>query len=505
MTARILEAVLAAMPVPEARAANTKWPEPVPFESVPAPVFPTTAFPSYVHNYVSVVAASIDVPIDLPGVLVLGASAGAIGGKLRVHIRGDYYEPTNGYFVVALPPGERKSSAFAEVFDPFHSFERDLAQAAAPEIETARAARAAVEDELKSKAKELRKTRGDPVAAKAVETEIAELVAEREKIVVPVSPRLLADDVTPEKLVDMLAAQGGRLTIASAEGRIFEISLGAYSKNGSVSIEPLLKGHSGDPLHVDRIGRPSTYVPHPALSMTLAVQPEVLRMLATKKELRGRGLLARVAYSVPQPRVGMRDVRRAVCVPAAVRFTFRQRIERLLRLPVAAPNETPRVCLSPEALERWIDFAAALEPRLHPDKGDLAGLGDVGSKAQGLVVRLAGCLHALSVADDGFNPWDVAVSVETMNGACLLGDYFLAGAQRAFGVMSAGPVDADAVALLRWLSGRGSVDVRSIQRALYRRFRRADDVRAALKVLEERGYVRRSASERELWDVRPSE
>ena len=41
-----------------------------------------------------------------------------------------------------------------------------------------------------------------------------------ETIHVPVLPRLLADDITPERCAGLLAKQGGRLAVVSAEGGI---------------------------------------------------------------------------------------------------------------------------------------------------------------------------------------------------------------------------------------------------------------------------------------------
>ena len=80
----------------------------------------------------------------------------------------------------------------------------------------------------------------------------AALVAD--SIVVPTMPRLLADNVTPEAAASLLAEQGGRLAVLSAEGGIFDILAGRYS-GGMPDLDVWLKGHAGDPLRVDRKGR----------------------------------------------------------------------------------------------------------------------------------------------------------------------------------------------------------------------------------------------------------
>src|SRR5664280_164192 len=86
---------------------------------------------------------------------------------------------------------------------------------------------------------------------------------------VPVLPRLVADDVTPEAAASLLAEQGGRLAVLSAEGGIFATMAGRYS-GGVPALEVFLKGHAGDLLRVDRKARPAEHVAAPALTLGLA-------------------------------------------------------------------------------------------------------------------------------------------------------------------------------------------------------------------------------------------
>ena len=93
-----------------------------------------------------------------------------------------------------------------------------------------------------------------------------------EAIEIPPLPRILADDVTPEACASLLVEQDGRLAVISAEGGIFDIMAGRYSGHVPV-LDVWLKGHSGDPLRVDRKGREPEYVERPALTLSLMVQP----------------------------------------------------------------------------------------------------------------------------------------------------------------------------------------------------------------------------------------
>jgi uncharacterized protein DUF3987 len=77
----------------------------------------------------------------------------------------------------------------------------------------------------------------------------------------------------------LLAEQGVPLAIISAEGGTFDIITGRCSGNVP-HMDLWRKGHSGDPLKVDRKGCPPEYVRRPALTLGLMIQPEVLDTIA---------------------------------------------------------------------------------------------------------------------------------------------------------------------------------------------------------------------------------
>ena len=80
-----------------------------------------------------------------------------------------------------------------------------------------------------------------------------------ENISVPPEPRRVADDVTGEAAISLLADHGGRLAIASPEGGVFETMAGRYS-NRIPQLDWALKGHAGDTLTVDRKSRPTEHI-----------------------------------------------------------------------------------------------------------------------------------------------------------------------------------------------------------------------------------------------------
>lgn len=73
-----------------------------------------------------------------------------------------------------------------------------------------------------------------------------------------------------------MAEQGGRLSVMSAEGGIFDIIAGRYS--GAPNMEVFLKGPRRGPAEGQpRQTRRGNYIDTPALTIGLAVQPDVLR------------------------------------------------------------------------------------------------------------------------------------------------------------------------------------------------------------------------------------
>ena len=129
--------------------------------------------------------------------------------------------------------------------------------------------------------------------------------------------RLLADDSTTEKLVDIMDKQGGSITVCSSEGGIFDIIGGRYDRTANLDV--YLKGHSGDSLTVDRIGRKKNKIPNPRLSMVLTVQPSVLYGLMDNATFKGRGLCGRFLYSMCKSKVGHREITPAP-VPEKIRL-----------------------------------------------------------------------------------------------------------------------------------------------------------------------------------------
>jgi replicative DNA helicase len=282
----------------------------------------------------------------------------------------------------------------------------------------------------------------------------------------------------------------------SAEGDVFEIMGGRYSQ-GQPNLGVYLKGHAGDAIRVDRVGRPSEYVECPALTLGFAVQPEVLRGLAGRPGFRGRGLLGRFLYSLPKNLLGSRKTVTAP-VPEDVKCTYSNNLKKLLSL---APEHVPEESLqpktlrfSPDALQQMQRFLVWIEPQL-AEYGELGTMTDWAAKLAGAVARIAGVLHCMehvSKAKVSENPWDEEIDADTLDRALQIGRYLIPHAKAAFAEMGTDPTVEDAKHILRWIERKGSeyFSKREAFEGTKGRFGKVSGLEPALDVLVAHGFIR---------------
>jgi hypothetical protein len=439
------------------------------------------------------VTIATQTPPDLSACLGLGVLSAACGGRVVVEVNPSWREPVVVWPTVVLASGARKSSTFAMMARPLVLAEHSLADsatAARTEAQSTKRLAQQARDLAEKEAVRLQGDEADEARRKAIELGMV-----AEQVVVPVVPRLLADDVTTEALGSLMAEQGGRIAVMSPEGDIFDLMAGRYST--MVNFGLYLKGHAGDMVRVDRKGRSSEYIEHPALTMCLAVQPHVLQAIGTIRSFRGRGLLARLLYSIPENTVGRRETV-TPSVPDPIRLRYEANVSDLVTT-MAGWTDPAVLTLTTEARGALMDYASALEPKL---AGELDWLCDWASKLCGAIARIAGLLHMADNVPVGYR---TPIGLEPMTKAMTMGDYFLGHAKVAFAAMN-GPVgDPDANAILEWIEKTGATEFtkREVQRAHQGRFPRVEPIDEALELLEQRGWIRPKTVERPRGRGRP--
>jgi hypothetical protein len=465
---------------------NTPWAAPEPFPNSNLPTFPLHALGKYA-DLVTQISEDTQTPIDMAAMLILAAFSAAVGKGVRIQILNTWTEQLSLYIAVVLPSGEGKSPVFKRLMQPLTEMEKELSEQAMPAILEARQHRRILESRAKNAetkaAKTLGQDRTDAIAeATGINLELATTH-------VPPMPRLFVDDVTSEALVQVLAEQGGQISLLSEEGGIFATLAGRYS-SGVPNLDAVLKAHDGGMIRVDRKTSDPLFVENPALTMGLAVQPSVLTALADETALRGRGLIARFLFSIPQSRVGNRDVKRRMNQPTNNQH---DRIYKTtLQALVQHRNSEHKIMMTTEALSEFTTLAVELETRRDRDEGDLTGILDWSAKLDGAVARIAGLL---ALSENPTNIEEAIVDVNIMQRAITIARYLIEHASAALDLMD--PTHADNAAaeqVLRWIrkNGLAEITVSEAHRALRGRklLKHINDVNEAFLLLTSHGYLR---------------
>ncbi len=477
------------------------WPSIIPLEKPYGQPFPVEALPAPLQAYTKSLAEAYQVPADLPAMLMLASASVPLAKRVQVKATEDWIEPCNLYVAVVLPPASRKSAIFKAISAPLENHEQqksDLySELLGDQVQ-----------KLKILEKQLKIAEKNAIDAPPEEQTIAMAEAQRlrkELPEIPIAPRILVDDISPEKLASLLADQDGRIALMSAEGGVFDMIGGRYS-SGTPNLDVYLKSHAGDTLRVDRVGRDFEQVHSPALTIGITIQPEILRGLANKPGFRGRGLLARFLFSLPPSGIGNRKTNTPPVLPG-VRASYHRIIMDLFRM---FDSDSPRITLENapgfpgepfsmttlvldnEASRLFESFREKTERDLAPG-GGFEFLGDWAGKYPGVVARIAGILHMVKgVHEQTSNIIPLRISIETMQHAIRIGEYLADHALVAFEFMGLDQNREAAAHVLSWIERKEILvfSLRDAHQDLKGRYKHRDEIASALRVLEEHGYVR---------------
>jgi len=460
--------------------AASDWEEPVRFAAVNTPKLDVAQLPPVLAEFCAGVAEEKQVPVELPVAMAIAALATAAQGRFVLEVRTGYTEPLNVYTLCPLEPANRKSAVVEACSAPLKEWERETAQAMAAEVKAVTSKRKTLEKAIEGHRRKAERC-ASMEELEALQKEILEL--EKQLPDVPQIPRLLADNTTPEALAQLMEQLGGSVAIITAEGGIFDILAGMYSK-GVPNLDLFLKAHSGDMFRVDRRSGEPIYLDHPCLTMGITPQPVTLAERSAAKLFRARGLDGRFLYFLPESLLGYRKLEPEQMAPH-IRERFRLKVRSLLSM---GSGEVSRLSLSPEAYQVWLEFAGAVEKELCPG-GEFDGMNDWGGKLAGAVARLAGLFH-LAEHDQ---PQYQTVTEETMARAVYMGSLLTEHAKAAYHLMGSDEKIENAKAVLAWIRRRGLERFKANdcwQGVKGGRFTEAAVVKQALKELEERGFIR---------------
>jgi hypothetical protein len=463
-----------------------EWAVPVPLH-VDLPELPLGDIAPVLRDLVAEVAEATQTPPDVAFMMALAAVSTATVGAFQVEVQRGWFEVLSLYTVAALPSGARKSAVVQMIAAPLVHAEQLLALEARAGITEDLTLRQVREDQAQAQRKKAAKSKAPEDEADLVSMMQALKRMEEDA---PVEPRLLAEDVTAERLAVMMAEQGGAMGVLSAEGTILHTLVDRYTDSPNVDL--LLKAHPGEPYRVDRMSRPSIHLARTHLGLGLAIQPVILDHVGEKKLLLRNGFLNRFLFAIPRNLLGTRLLHPAP-VSLGVEAAWNHRISALLQ---AGRTQRAQDCLAtctltPAAAELLDAFRAHLEPRLHPQLGDLTGITEWASKLPGALVRIAALTTLLEEPDAR------TVEAVAMRHALDLADYLIAHAREAFRRMTSTSRHntTEAGQVLRWITDNdlASFTTRDAFQGLRGQawVTEAADVQHALDTLETAEYVRR--------------
>ena len=458
--------------------AEPKWEPPIPFTQHTLPTFPVDAFPPEIRDYVLAVAETTQTPVDMAATAALAVLALCQQGKYRIKGKDDWIEPLNLFTVIVAEPSERKSAVIGHMIRAVQQFEAAYNQQHSGAIERSKLEKRMLEKQQRNLEEMVLKGKAQMEDLQDISMQLANF-----REVMPM--RLYVDDVTTEKLTSVLSENKGTAAIVSAEGGIFDMLSGIYTKN--VNIDVFLKGHSGDTIRVDRIGRNSESIMNPALTVLLAVQPNVLSGMMSNGTFRGRGLTARFMYCMPHSKVGERKYRTQP-IPDEIARCYDLTIRNLL--DEGTPQIPELICLTPEADKLLEAFSGEVENKL---KNEFSDMPDWAGKLAGAVLRISGllCRAANAKCADFLDiPESTWVSKEAMAGAIAIGRYFTEHARAAYTLMGADALVKQSQYALDAILKTGLLEFnrRDLMR-LCRSFKTADAAQVVLNHLTDLGYL----------------
>jgi hypothetical protein len=457
------------------------WPEIIPIGRKAIDPISADCLPVWLGEMVRAVAESTETPFEMAALMGLAVTSSCVAAKADVSPEPGYAEPLNVYSCPAMESGNRKTAIVKRLIAPLEEWERFEAERIEPERKRLLSERRTLESRIEGLRKRASRKGNDP---NALTQDI--LLLERQLPEIPSSPRLFCDDVTPERLAGLMHEQRGRMAVFSDEGGVFDILAGRYS-NGIPNVDLWLKGHSVSALRVDRQDRtrPPIIIDKPHLTVGISPQPDVLASLRDKPGFRGRGLLARFLYALPQSRLGYRSLT-PKAVPTDVETRYRASMFALLGYH---PDPVLHLHFTPDAYREWKDFQTGLEVEFR-DGGILEDLKDWGSKLPGAAARIAGIFHLAKYA--GLINIPLAIEKPTVVSAVELAVGLIPHCRAVFALMDSDPEARKAERVLSWIVRQRSLffTVRDCFRAHQTLFKRVTSLTPTLLLLEQHGYIR---------------
>ena len=432
-------------------------PSPVP----PAPAFPLHVFPPPVADFISAVATSIPVPVDLVGLPVLVVLGAAIGTSRSVSPKEGWTEYPCLYGGIVAPSGVGKSPAIQAALQPVYTHQQALVERWKQE-------------KIQYEAKAGPSNKGAP----------------------PSLSHVLTTDPTVEAVGAMLAASPRGLLLHRDELTAWLGTMDQYRNGRGADREFWLTVHSGTAQKIDRKGgHDPLFLPRPLVCILGGFVPKNFDRFRTGEDREPDGFYQRILFVFPE--AGPLTVSR-VGAPLGVRQGYAEVVHRLFGLdPLAnsSPSGDPAsLQFAPGALDRWWHWNEAL----HEEMRDLPDtLTAKWQKFVGMSLRFVIILHKVWAQGS----LDTPVETATIDRACELVEYFMDHERRIHDCVQTDAAERRDRAVYAWLLKRPNAETsaRDVQRHGVAGIAKASEAKAVLRSLVDRSWARWRVENQSVW------
>jgi DNA polymerase I-like protein with 3'-5' exonuclease and polymerase domains len=426
--------------------------------------FPVEALPEPVREFVRQAATALGCDPSYVALPALAAAASAVGNTRTIRLKAGWEEPCVLWTVIVGESGTLKSPAYAKAVKHLFRVQKRY-------LTDYREQREQYESDLESHQAAKKTKKADAGAAP----------------VPPVYRRVAISDVTIEKVAEILEDNPRGVLVARDELAGWLGSFTRYKgKQGGSDLPHWLEIHRAGTLVVDRKTGPRThyFVERAGASVTGGIQPGVLSR-ALSADVLDAGGGARILMAMP-PRVPKRWTE--VEVAPEVEGAYHDILDRLLALDFATYGGEPvphALRLSPEAKAAWTAFYDRWADEQAAADGELAA---AYSKLEGAAARFALLHHVITLvgldSDDTAHP----IGVKSVEAGVVLCHWFAHEARRIYATLTETEEERDARKLVEFIRARnGRMTARGLQKSNSRRYRDADQARAALEALVQAG------------------
>jgi hypothetical protein len=384
------------------------------FDGAGREIFPVHALPPILRDYATEVCEVRGVPIGLVAPSILVAVSASLGGGIEMDTWEGKKTHGNLYWLGIAASGAGKGTACDETFAPSISAENSIvAEWRRNTLPQVRAAESMIKEQIKKLKSQA--TKGQMDWSEAF-TEIAALEAQLDDASrLKIEPRLVCEDVTREKLGDILAAQPREaLASVSSEAR------------GILDVLTRMKGEdiyakawSGESYRNDRRSTKTIRLTRPCLSVCWMIQTDAWEKLLENESFANSGMLPRFLVSAPDTPVSPLPAETRRFEPG-VRDAYRDLIIALLKNYRHREGAIGIVSTDSAVLARFRAYENQIRALRSPG-GLMQDIQSYAARWSQNAFRIALVLHA---ATHGTSAHDRPLAIETADSALAIMDWF---------------------------------------------------------------------------------